>query len=148
MKGSGRYSTSIVASGSQGAYVDDELFEVQPLGNGFNQLAWGVPRKGSPFSYVAPDVRGDLHSSLKGAWWLLEFLPKSATYREWPARQAHFGFYIPDAEPRLIPEDAFIHESVVKRMDALPGYRPVNLPARFETVPMPVAPEHGAHEEV
>ena len=35
-----------------------------------NQLAWGVPRKGSPFSYVAPDVRGDLHTSLSGAWWL------------------------------------------------------------------------------
>ena len=35
-----------------------------------------------------------------------------------------------NAEPRLIPEDALIHESVVKRMDALPGYRPVNLPAR------------------
>ena len=25
-------------------------------------------------------------------------------------------------------------------MDALPSYRPVNLPARFQTVPMPVPP--------
>ena len=105
-----------------------------------NQLAWGRQRKGSPFSYVAPDVRGELHNSLKGAWWLLEFLPKSAKYKEWPARQSEFGFYIPNAEPRLIPEGAFIHESVVKRMDALPGYRPVNLPAEFQTVPMPEAP--------
>ena len=105
-----------------------------------NQLAWGRQRKGSPFSYVAPDVRGELHKSLKGAWWLLEFLPKSAKYKEWPARQSEFGFYFPNAEPRLIPEGAFIHESVVKRMDALPGYRPVNLPAEFQTVPMPEAP--------
>ncbi len=30
-----------------------------------NQLAWGVQRKGSPFSYVVPDVRGDLHTSLR-----------------------------------------------------------------------------------
>ena len=105
-----------------------------------NQLAWGRQRKGSPFSYVAPDVRGELHKSLKGAWWLLEFLPKSAKYKEWPARQSEFGFYFPNAEPRLIPEGAFIHESVVKRMDALPGYRPVNLPAQFQTVPMPEAP--------
>jgi uncharacterized protein (DUF2235 family) len=105
-----------------------------------NQLAWGRQRKGSPFSYVAPDVRGELHTSLKGAWWLLEFLPKAAKYKEWPARQSEFGFYIPNAEPRLIPEGAFIHESVVKRMDALPSYRPVNLPAEFQTVPMPEAP--------
>ena len=71
-----------------------------------NQLAWGIQRKGSPFSYVAPDVRGELHNSLRGAWWLLEYLPKSAKYKEWPARQTHFGYYIPDAEPRLIPEGA------------------------------------------
>jgi uncharacterized protein (DUF2235 family) len=114
-----------------------------------NQLAWGRQRKGSPFSYVEPDVRGELHTSLKGAWWLLEFLPKSAKYKEWPARQSEFGFYIPNAEPRLIPEGAFIHESVVKRMDALPGYRPVNMPAEFQTVPMPEAPvAPTAQEEV
>ena len=44
-----------------------------------------------------------LHTSLSGAWWLLEYLPKSAKYKEWPARTTHFGYYIPDAEPRLIP---------------------------------------------
>ena len=38
-----------------------------------------------------------------GAWWLLEFLPKLAKYKEWPARQVVFGFYIPDGEPRPIP---------------------------------------------
>ena len=65
-------------------------------------------------------------------------MPKSAAYKEWPERQTHFGFYIPDAEPRLIPEGALVHESVTKRMDAVKAYRPVNLPARFETVPMPV----------
>ena len=31
-----------------------------------NQLAWGIQRKGSPYSYVVPDVRGDLHNSLSG----------------------------------------------------------------------------------
>jgi len=105
-----------------------------------NQLAWGVQRKGSPYSYVAPDVKGELHTSLHGAWWILEFVPKSAKYKEWPARQTHFGYYIPDAEPRLVPDGAIIHESVVKRMNALPSYRPVNFPAKFETFPMPVPP--------
>ena len=111
-----------------------------------NQLAWGVQRKSSPYSYVVPDVRGDLHTSLSGAWWLLEYLPKSAKYREWPERRVHFGWYIPDAEPRFIPDGAFIHESAVLRMDALPGYRPVNLPKQFEKFPMPVPPAHASAE--
>jgi hypothetical protein len=106
-----------------------------------NQLAWGIPRKNSPFSYVAPDVCGEVHTSLRGAWWILEFLPKSAKYREWPARQVCSGFYIPDAEPRAIPEGAVIHESVVKRMEKVSDYRPVNLPAKYETFPMPVKAE-------
>jgi hypothetical protein len=53
----------------------------------------------------------------------------------------HFGFYIPEAEPRPIPEDALIHESVVQRMQAMTDYRPVNLPARYQTFPMPQPPE-------
>jgi hypothetical protein len=103
-----------------------------------NQLAWGIPRKGSPFTYVAPDVAGELHHSMTAAWRVLEYIPKSAKYKEWPDREVYFGFYIPDCEPRLIPEGAHVHESVVKRMDAVKDYRPVNLPASFVTVPMPV----------
>ena len=106
-----------------------------------NQLAWGIPRRNSPFSYVAPGVAGRMHDSMTAAWRVLEYLPKRAKYREWPDRQVHFGFYIPDAEPRLIPEGAHVHESVVKRMDAVPKYRPVNLPAHFDIVPMPAGPE-------
>jgi uncharacterized protein (DUF2235 family) len=111
-----------------------------------NQLAWGIQRKGSPFSYVAPDVRGELHTSLRGAWWILEYIPKSASYKEWPARKSYFGYYIPDAEPRLIPDGAIVHESALLRMDAMPGYRPVNLPKHFEKFPMPVAPAHASAE--
>lgn len=111
-----------------------------------NQLAWGIQRKGSPFSYVAPDVRGELHTSLSGAWWILEYIPKSAKYKEWPARKTYFGYYIPDAEPRLIPDGAIIHESTLLRMDAMPSYRPVNLPKQFEKFPMPVPPAHASAE--
>jgi uncharacterized protein (DUF2235 family) len=111
-----------------------------------NQLAWGIQRRGSPYSYVVPDVRGDLHTSLKGAWWILEYLPKSASYKEWPARKSYFGYYIPDAEPRFIPDGAIIHESVLQRMNAMPSYRPVNLPKHFEEFPMPVPPAHASAE--
>ena len=87
-----------------------------------------------------------LHVSLSGAWWLLEYLPKSAKYREWPERQVYYGWYIPDGEPRLIPDGAWVHESALLRMDALPGYRPVNLPKQYEKFPMPVAPAHASAE--
>ena len=60
-----------------------------------NQLAWGIQRKSSPYSYVKPDMRGDLHNSLHGAWWLLEYLPKSAKYKEWPARNGAFRLLHP-----------------------------------------------------
>lgn len=71
-------------------------------------------------------------------------MPKPAKYREWPERKTHLGCYIPDAEPRLIPEDALIHQSVVARMEAVKDYRPVNLPARYQTFPMPQPPETAA----
>lgn len=109
-----------------------------------NTLAWGRQRKNSPFHYVAPDAAAKLHQSLHGAWWIMEFVPKAAKYREWPERRTHLGFYIPDAEPRLIPEDALIHQSVVARMEAVKDYRPVNLPARYQTFPMPQPPESAA----
>lgn len=115
-----------------------------------NQLAWGIQRKNSPFSYVAPAFTGkagQLHNSMSAAWRLLEFLPKSATYKEWPERKVFLGFYIPDCEPRLVPEGAHVHESVLKRMAVEPGYRPVNMPKDYVTVPMPVGPGAGAEAE-
>ncbi|MGC2085034.1 MAG: DUF2235 domain-containing protein [Bradyrhizobium sp.] len=106
-----------------------------------NQLAWGHQRKNSPFSYVAPSIRGVLHNSMTPAWRILEYIPKSAKYKEWPQRKVHFGCYIPDAEPRVIPEGAHIHESVLMRIAELPEYRPVNLPTSYERVPLPVQGE-------
>jgi hypothetical protein len=99
-----------------------------------NQLAWGVPRKNSPFSYVPPGISGEageLHNSMTAAWRLLEY---------WPERKTFLGFYIPECEPRVIPEGAHVHENVVQRMAQDPTYRPVNLPTTFATVPMPVPP--------
>lgn len=110
-----------------------------------NQLAFGVPRKNSPFHYVAPAYTGKtgvLHDSMTAAWRVLEYLPKKAKYKEWPERKVYFGFYIPDCEPRVIPEGAHVHESVLKRMAVEPDYRPVNMPKDYVTVPMPVEPGH------
>ncbi|MBX3521603.1 MAG: DUF2235 domain-containing protein [Xanthobacteraceae bacterium] len=102
-----------------------------------NQLAWGIPRKGSPFEYVAPSVNGDLHDSMNLVWRALEILPKNAKYREWPTRDISLGFYWPLCEPRAIAEGALIHESVFLRMSAVESYRPKNLPRNYQVVPMP-----------
>jgi hypothetical protein len=73
-------------------------------------------------------------------------LPKSASYKEWPARKTYLGYYIPDAEPRFIPDGAIVHESAILRMGTMPSYRPVNLPKQFEKFPMPVPPTHFSAE--
>lgn len=104
------------------------------------QLVWGVPRQGSPFSYVEPDYRGALHQSLRGAWRPMEWLPKSDHYKEWHEAPSRFGYYIPNAEPRPIPENAYIHESVDRRMATLDDYRPINLPKQYQLVPIPTEP--------
>ena len=42
--------------------------------------------------------------------------------------------YIPNAEPRLIPTDAYIHEFVVNRMKAVSAYQPINLPSSYKVI--------------
>lgn len=101
-----------------------------------NQLAWGKQRKGSPFTYVEPDVRGDLHNSMNNVWRILEWIPKADKYKEWKARRSLLGHYFPNAEPRPIQEDSWIHQSVIDRMEVVPGYRPPNLPSKFRIVPL------------
>lgn len=105
-----------------------------------NQLAWGVHRKGSPFHYVEPDVMRDPHNSLSAAWRALEWLPKADKYKEWEKRRSMLGWYIPNAEPRPIPDNAFIHQSVLRRMELVPAYKPINMPSRYRTVPMAASP--------
>jgi uncharacterized protein (DUF2235 family)/membrane protease YdiL (CAAX protease family) len=101
-----------------------------------------TPPDGDPqYGYVPPDPKGELHKSLTGAWWLFEPLPKRAKLKEWPARRSFLGLYIPWAEPRPLPnrpwkgvpssEPFAIHSSAIARIAAVPGYRPVNLPADY-----------------
>jgi uncharacterized protein (DUF2235 family) len=103
-----------------------------------NRLAWGENPPNRPFNYVAPSVRGMLHDSMTSSWRPLEFVPKMDKYKEWPARKSFFGWYVPNSEPRFIPEGASIHESVLIRVAELPEYRPVNLPVNYQRVPLPV----------
>ena len=108
-----------------------------------NHLCWGLPRKGSNHVYVPPSVTDPLHNSLTGAWEILEWLPKAKKYREWPERKFFLGFYLPRGEPRLIPEGARIHQSVVDRMAQKTSYRPINMPKSYAVEPGPTPPKSG-----
>ena len=105
-----------------------------------NQLGWGRQRKNSPFSYVKPGFLPDPHDSMTAGWRVLEYFPKKDKYKEWPQRKSVLGHYIPDAEPRVIPEDAFIHESAVEKIAKDPNYKPGNIPKTYRTIPMLTAP--------
>ncbi|EPF16493.1 Uncharacterized conserved protein [Cedecea davisae] len=96
-----------------------------------NRLVFGKPRKGSKYFYVEPNATAKLHDSLTSFWKALEWIPKKLTTREWENRRSWLGFYFPRGEPRLIPEGALIHSSVRLRMK-LSGYKPINLPHRYE----------------
>jgi uncharacterized protein (DUF2235 family) len=111
-----------------------------------NQLGWGRQRKNSPFSYVKPDVMAAPHDSMTAGWRVLEYVPKKDKYKEWPERKSALGFYIPAAEPRVIPEDAFIHQSALGKIAQDANYRPGNIPAKYQTIPIQTAPVEPAED--
>lgn len=82
---------------------------------------------GSRRQYSAASPEAALHNSLAGFWHVLEWIPKRVRFREWPARRARWGWYLPRAEPRPLPTGSLVHSSVSERVAALPSYRPENL---------------------
>ncbi len=101
---------------------------------GVNQLVWGIKRQGSPFTYVAPDFTCFPHQSLTSAWRPLEWIPKRDEFKEWKDRRSHFGYYIPNGEPRVIQRGACIHQSVFDHRNAGSSYRPINLPSQPQVI--------------
>lgn len=91
-----------------------------------NHLVLGRLRKGSNHVYVPPSATGILHDSMTWGWRLLEYWPKKLRWREWPQRSVFAGYYLPCAEPRVIPVGALIHCSAVERRRLMPDYRPEN----------------------
>lgn len=109
----------------QGLIVDEQLLD---------HLARGAKHEEGRLTYSAPDPIAPLHQSLHGPWWLLEVLPKRSKWRRWPGRKSFAGLYLPLAEPRFIPDGAFVHRSVCERIESVPNYRPKNLPKDFQLV--------------
>lgn len=99
----------------------------------FNHIVLGEPRKGSKRTYTAPDATASLNDSMNWGWRLLEYLPRQVKYLEWPRRKRLLGLYLPECEPRLIPDGALIHHSVTERVTKDTEYRPINLPSEYQT---------------
>jgi uncharacterized protein (DUF2235 family) len=108
-----------------------------------HQLGWGVQREGSPFSYVAPAWDKPIHISLTGSWRLLEYVPKADRYKEFKSRRSALGHYLPQAEPRVVPEGSRVHESVLRRASKSNTKSTVALPRNYRVVAMPVGPGQG-----
>ena len=92
-----------------------------------NHLVYGEDRAGSTHRYEPPDAKGKLHRSLTLWWAPLEILPKFARWRE-SRKWSLLGLYLPLAEPRVIPDGAFVHQSAADRKNSKIGYSPVNWP--------------------
>lgn len=97
-----------------------------------NQYRTVVPQTEQPNDkgyHAAPSYTGVIHESLKGLWWIPEFLPR--IYHD-PRDNYKRKLMIPLGRRRWIPEDALVHESVLKRMkDAKIGYHPANIPRKY-----------------
>jgi uncharacterized protein (DUF2235 family) len=99
----------------------------------FEHLAKGAPLPGGKHMYVAPDANGPTHNSMTAFWLPFEYLPKQRKWKRFPEKVSRCGYYLPRGEPRKIPEGALLHHSVIERIAA--GYKPVNLPADFTSIP-------------
>lgn len=82
---------------------------------------------------TAPACTGMPHNSLTWIWWPLEFIPKSR--RQAPTANPSGGestwrkhWRIYGGRRRTMAPPITLHQSVLDRMAALPGYRPKNLP--------------------
>lgn len=102
--------------------------------NLFDHLVLGQSYKSQTAEYVVPDITGKIHS-MPWFYLFMELLPLPFKYRNSYGHRTSFcGFYLPLCDLRLIPENAFIHHSVVERMQKIPAYRPENLPHHYRVV--------------
>jgi uncharacterized protein (DUF2235 family) len=96
----------------KGLKIDDDKYQIIVLGK--DPKGW----------YCKPDHKAKMHTSLKGVWWLLEFLPKNLTLNR-------KRFFFPRGKPRFIKEKSLIHRSVIDRKNDC-EYDPRNMPEKYE----------------
>jgi hypothetical protein len=73
----------------------------------------------------APDPFADLNVSLRGPWWILEYLP----HKTYDFQTKTYKWSVPMGSPRPLPVNLQIHETVRMRWEKRSDYRPKNLTA-------------------
>lgn len=75
-----------------------------------------------------PYAMAPIHPSMSMGWMPLEYMiPKTRARREWPHPKSGLPWYLPQQEPRNIPTDHEIDDSVFSRMAGHATYRPINV---------------------
>jgi uncharacterized protein (DUF2235 family) len=86
--------------------------------------------------YVAPDPAAPQHESLRGLWWIAEYIPKRV-------KDAAAGYatrwIIHAGRHRHVADGSNIHWSVAERMRRVPAYWPSNMPSNVSEVGKPSA---------
>ena len=77
-----------------------------------------------PDSHYAPDPVADLNISLRGAWWILEYLP----HKSYSFKTGGYKWSVPGGRPRTLPAEPRVHQTVRVRWEKRTDYRPQNLP--------------------
>lgn len=78
--------------------------------------------------YVPPDPLAARNVSMKGAWPIIELLPRRISRVKESRRRSLLGWYIPFFERRVIPDGAVIHDSVLKRRGTESDFAQPNIP--------------------
>jgi uncharacterized protein (DUF2235 family) len=90
-----------------------------------------APPRIQPPAPIPPNPAAPINISLKGAWWIVEFLPHS--YYDPTTRKRKWR--IPRGAPRIIPEQSVLHASVIKKLAVDSAYKPPNLPKEYQVEP-------------
>jgi len=101
-----------VSASKFGLAVDQEKVDRYVLGRGSSK-------------YIGPDSSADAHESLKGAWKLVQWIPKSV----WLVDEEREAIRKP-LQHRMIEAGATLHQSVLDRMKSRPAYKPPSLRGR------------------
>lgn len=90
-------------------------------------------RQMAPAEAAMPDAGAPMHDSMTLAWKFAEWLPHRVWSGTGNTRSWQIGAMPPWGRPRArpIPEQAFIHRSVVQRLQARGDYAPPNLPPGY-----------------
>lgn len=94
------------------------------------EVAHQLPSRAAPDSAVA-DPLATLHESLRGLWWIPEFIPKRIAD---PSNNFKPRWTLPLGTRRFIAPTATIHRSVLQRKQAA-SYGPPNLPNGLSVYP-------------